>query len=202
MSLELLTATFKLETLTPTKKLILLILANYADENNRCYPSYKHIAKLAGLKDHKNVQRIIKDFAEQGLLSIEQRYTSSGGQTSNVYSLKINPTPHRDITPAPLVNMPPNTKDKTKDKTIYDDEFDTFWKMYPRKVGKYNAYRSWKKAIKEINPKDLLVCTKNFKHAVKQTEEKYIPHAQTWLNGKRYEDVTYNNRNTKNNLAG
>ena len=46
MSIELLNKALKLEGLTPTKKLVLVILANYADEKGSCYPSYQHIGCL------------------------------------------------------------------------------------------------------------------------------------------------------------
>ena len=58
---------------TPTKRLILILLANYCDEKNSCYPSYKHIAKLAGLKDTKHVANIIKEFEQLGFLKIEKK---------------------------------------------------------------------------------------------------------------------------------
>jgi hypothetical protein len=208
MSIEILSAALKVENLTPTKKLILIVLANYADENGTCYPSYKHIAKIVGLKDHKGIQKTIKDFQDSGLLEIETRYKPEGGQTSNRYHLNnllyVHPSPHRVETPPPTVLTPPNTKEDTKDnnKQLYDDEFSRFWSIYPRKVGKYNAYRSWKKAIKDLSVDDLVVSTKNFAQSVQQTEEKYIPHAQTWLNGKRYLDVKKSVKNSKNNLAG
>ena len=50
--------------MNPTKRLILILLANYCDEKNSCFPSYKHIAKLAGLKDTKHIAGIIKEFEE------------------------------------------------------------------------------------------------------------------------------------------
>ena len=109
MSLEALTAAFKVEGLTPTKKLILVVLANYADEQGTCYPSHKHIAKLVGLKDHKGVQRTIKEFEEQGFLRIERRYTEEGGQTSNRYHLKLNPYPC-------LLYTSPSPRDRQKSR--------------------------------------------------------------------------------------
>lgn len=208
MSLEALTAAFKTEGLSPTKKLILVILANYADENLSCYPSHKHIAKIAGLADSKGVQRTIKEFEASGLLKIENRYTKEGGQTSNRYHLQLNPTPHRANTPTPTVVARFNTKEDTKDKTkrkqkeIYTEPFEVFWGLYPRKVGKYGAAKSFEKAVKDIETDKLLKATKFFAESNKAVEERFIPHAQTWLNNKRFLDVQINRKSTMNNLAG
>ena len=64
MSIECLNKAINLQfkTQTPTKRLILILLANYCDEKNSCFPSYAHIGKLAGLKDVKHIANIIKEF--------------------------------------------------------------------------------------------------------------------------------------------
>lgn len=205
MSLEALTAAFKVEGLTPTKKLILVVLANYADEQGACYPSHKHIAKLVGLKDHKGVQRTIKEFEEQGLLRIETRYTEQGGQTSNRYHLKLNPYPHRAVTPTPPVEAPPNTKEETKENK-YGHQFLMFWKHYPRKANKHGANKSYKR-LSEAEKILAIKGAENFRQVCEEskTEEQFIPHAQTWINNKRFEefqnkkpDVT----KSKNFIAG
>ena len=89
MSIEYLNHALKVEGLTPTKKFILVVLANYADERGSCYPSYKHLAKIVGLKSFKGVQKAIKEFEELGLLRIEHRKLNNGGNTSNRYYLSI-----------------------------------------------------------------------------------------------------------------
>ena len=47
MSFDAMAMVVNVEDVSPVNKLILLLLANYADDNNRCYPSYEKIAKLA-----------------------------------------------------------------------------------------------------------------------------------------------------------
>ena len=74
MSIECLNQALKITGLTPTKKFILVLLANYADEKGTCYPSYKLIAKSIGLKTHKGVQKTIKEFEQLGYLKIEHRF--------------------------------------------------------------------------------------------------------------------------------
>ena len=68
-----------------------------------------------------------------------------------------------------------------------EDKFNEFWKLYPRKVAKLAAKRSWKRLTnKKINQIfDVL-----YEHLIrwKKTELQYIPHASTWLNQQRWED--------------
>ena len=78
MSIECLNQALKIKGLTPTKKFILVILGNYADEKGTCYPSYRHLADMIGLKDTKGVQRAIKEFEEKGYLTIQHRVNDKG----------------------------------------------------------------------------------------------------------------------------
>ena len=191
MSLESLNLALKTQNLSPTRKLVLVVLANYADEHGSCYPSYKHISKIVGLKDPKGVQRIIKEFEQSGLLRIEHRITEDRGQTSNRYHLTFNRTPLGAVTPPPRAAVPSNTKEDTKEE--YSDEFRSFWKVYPRKVGKFEAHKSFKRLVKKEGVgffERLLRLTVNFKRTCEhdRTDQQFIPHASTYLNNRRFED--------------
>ena len=72
MSIEMMNSAWNTDDLTPTKKLILLLLGSYADENHQCYPSHKHIAKKIGLKDTKGIQKTIKEFEQLGYLGLKE----------------------------------------------------------------------------------------------------------------------------------
>jgi uncharacterized protein YdaU (DUF1376 family) len=70
---------------------------------------------------------------------------------------------------------------------IYNDQFDEFWKIYPKKVSKESAKKAWLK----IKPNDDLIAkiTKAVKdQKLSEREQQFIPHAATWLNAKRWED--------------
>ena len=196
MSIECLNKALKIqfEGQTPTKRLILILLANYCDDQNSCYPSYAHIAKLAGLKDTKHIAGIVKEFEELGLLKIEKRYKEDGGNTSNRYHLTIrgqdNPPSGLETT-TPLATTPPNTKDYTKDdKKEYMYDFKSFWKAYPRKENKHQAQTKYKCIIKKYDQDKLYEMLERYLNdiEVRKMEKKYIPHCSTWLNQKRYLD--------------
>ena len=207
MSVEALTAALKITGLKPTEKLVLVILANYADENGSCYPSHRHLADIVGLKDHKGIQRIIKDFSDKGILSIEKRFTRSGGQTSNRYHLTLNPTPHRLETPQASVSAPPNTKEDTKD-TLYTAVFEEFWKHYPRRVNKNEAAKAFRSICKSKKLYNQIVVAAQIyekRCKVAGTEQQFIPHASRWLRGRRFEeviDVPPQSKRTAGQIAG
>jgi len=106
MSLECLNQSLKVKGLKPTEKLILVILANYADEHGSCYPSQQHIANITGLKDLKHIRKILHKFQDMGLIKIELRFQINGGNTSNRYHLSLGgglQTPLGELTTAPHV---------------------------------------------------------------------------------------------------
>lgn len=81
-------------------------------------------------------------------------------------------------------------KDKGKEKeTVYTDDFLEFYKEYPKKVGKQEAFKAWKK-IKEPGKLIPLMIRGIREQKRSWTDPKFIPHPATWLNGKRWEDET------------
>lgn len=77
--------------------------------------------------------------------------------------------------------------------TKVDDGFDAWWSLYPRKVDKANARRSWTKITRGRSsvPPDLLSSRLRRQIEVWGAEGRdgsKIPHAATWLNGRRWED--------------
>lgn len=207
MSIEAQNYVWGLTNLTPTKKLILLCLANFADIKNQSWPSYGYIADKVGLKDPKSVQRLIKELVDIGLLEKKARFIKNKGQTSNIYTLTMAPHLSEE---APSHSLrPPNTKEDTKDK--YIQKFNIFWSVYPRKINKKGAHKSFCKFATTHHDK-ILYGAQRFAEDSTQTEIKFIPHATTWLNQERWLDYfetdeagridrTKKNK-TLNNLAG
>lgn len=67
--------------------------------------------------------------------------------------------------------------------------FDEFWMLYPRKVAKAVARKSWNKLTQE---QQLLAAKAIHNHCeywkAKETGLEFIPHPATWLNQERWED--------------
>ena len=69
------------------------------------------------------------------------------------------------------------------------DGFDLFWNEYPRKVGRGLAVKAWSKAIAKTLPATIMDGLTQWKRSKDfPSEEKYIPHATTWLNAERWLD--------------
>jgi len=197
MSIQALNWSIQAKTDTPTTKLVLFILSNYSDERGSCYPSEKHLSAIVGVSD-RQIRRCLKWLVENNYISIEIRKG-----TSNRYFLRMDTSDHTSMESnvhTPRTPVSTNTKENTKD--IYTDEFEKFWAIYPRKVSKFGSAKSFANARKTASFKKIMVSTVSFAEQNKHTEEKFIPHAQTWLNQKRFEDVININKNSANSLAG
>lgn len=72
-------------------KIILMILADYADEWGTCFPGVDRIAEEAELSK-STVLRRLKALAEAGLVTVERRANERGHRTSNRYVLEIEVT--------------------------------------------------------------------------------------------------------------
>lgn len=80
-------------------------------------------------------------------------------------------------------------KNKELRKETYSAGFEAFWTLYPRKVAKGTAAKAYTTAFKIATEETILAGLKKQLAANRfSKEEKYIPHAATWLNGRRWED--------------
>ncbi len=72
----------------PTKVLLLLSLANMANDDGVCSPSVKTLARHPRIGE-RQVRRYMAEFEESGLITRDNRYDENG-QISNLYSLVID----------------------------------------------------------------------------------------------------------------
>jgi predicted phage replisome organizer len=78
--------------------------------------------------------------------------------------------------------------EKEKEKDIYSNEFEQFWSIYPRKVDKKKALKSFKSCLKNYSLDTVLKGTKKYALQVKHTEKQYIKHPATFLNNESFID--------------
>jgi len=103
------------QDLKPVPKLVLMALADAADDQGICWPSVATIATKVGIST-RTVRRVMQALIGCELLSAEQRYRSDGSCSSNRYRLsleggdKLSPAPDRgDTTPSHTCQGPPDT---------------------------------------------------------------------------------------------
>lgn len=80
---------------------------------------------------------------------------------------------------------------KTDEKTTEVAPFDIFWSMYPRKIAKGSARKSFARALTLASMNDLMNGLERSRKywSVNGTDDHFIPHAATWLNQERWDDV-------------
>ena len=193
MSIEALSWGIKQNTQTPTSKLVLLVLCNYANVENVCFPSEKHLGKICGVSE-RSIRRCIKILKDSNLIKVQMRNFNS-----NEYQILCKQQDTNDqINRTPMTN---NTKEQTKE--LYGESFEKFWKMYPRKVSKFESAKVFGKMKKE-ETQIVMKAVKNFREVVLRdnVDQQFIPHATTWLRQKRYLDYISHKVNTLNSIAG
>lgn len=87
----------------------------------------------------------------------------------------------------------PDTETETEKNTTAAAaaaEFESWWEMYPRKVGKAAAAKAYAKARREVGALELVDGLANATQVWKatETEGRFIPHPATWLNAGRWAD--------------
>jgi len=75
-----------------------------------------------------------------------------------------------------------------------DADFDTFWALYPLKVGKRAAEKAYKAARRRAKPAAILAGLGKACEAWNGADDRYLPHPATWLNQDRWGDVNHPKR--------
>ncbi len=78
----------KIKTGNPLRKLVLLKLADNANDQGECWPSIPYLAATCEMAE-RSVQNHIKWLHEQGFLWVEPRKSKNGGHQSNIYHLTL-----------------------------------------------------------------------------------------------------------------
>lgn len=90
-----------------------------------------------------------------------------------------------DDLPSPKLNIPHKEEPKRQtEASEYPEGFNQFWEVYPKKVGKGEAYKKYKARINSgWTPEELLEAAKNYNNKIirERTEKQYIKHPKTFL---------------------
>lgn len=109
---------------------------------------------------------------------------SRGGTEKNPdqkINLLINPSTKNNIN----VCASQNDESDKQNNSTYTPEFESFWKVYPRKKEKLKAYRCYRAAIKDgYTPEQLKHCAEVYASECKGLQEQYIKHASTFLSNR------------------
>jgi len=151
-----------------------------------------------GIKVPKFDQHISESAKRRGLTT--RRVAKSRGKNRNATGVtKTLPEKRREEkrkeeeTPC----SPPRKTRKPHLKPQYPDDFEAFWKEYPRRAAKGRAAKAFEKAMatltvekgsREASLEYLLERTRAFAMSDTGKSGQYCPHAATWLNDARWGD--------------
>jgi len=160
-------------------------------EPGSCITGRKALAKETGLSERnirtslkhlKSTNEVtIKSTSQYSIISVVnwEKWQTGGQQVTNNLPSKRPASDHKQ-----------EGEERKEDKNIYSEGFLDFWNAYPRKVGKGAAFKAYQ-AIKAKPPEAVLLnAVARQAQSPKWHEEsgRWIPHPQTWLNQRRWED--------------
>ena len=84
-----------------------------------------------------------------------------------------------------------NNSKNTKTLESLKNDFEQFWDIYPRRVGRADAYRAFSKHYEQYGPKMLEGARRFANDPNAPADKKFIPHPATWLNRESWDDEPY-----------
>jgi hypothetical protein len=178
------------------------LLARYADnETLQAFPSRETLAKRAHCNT-KAITKAIDELVVIGAVTKEHRKQGDSYQ-SNLYTLRrVGPimTPPRVIPDTGVGSdlTPPRVSDDSLTITTeleplndINSQFNSFWEIYPRKLGKGEAKGAFVKAVTKHGVEVVLEGVRRFAADPNLPAPQYVPRAATWLNQERWEDEPY-----------
>jgi hypothetical protein len=203
MSIEAVSLVLNQSKATGRAKLVLLGIANHLGDQG-AWPSISTLARYANASE-RSVKRDIQELVELGELKVELQNAPTRTQyKTNLYWLTIgsgvtdsasgvtdwvsrgDSAGKSGVTPVGTQNIILTIKEPSMKQP--DNDFDNFWKLYPKKIAKADAIKAWNKATKKKTADELLKLTKAYAEG-KLPEDKYIPYPASWLNKELYESV-------------
>ena len=189
----------------PYQKLILVSLADIANEKRECWPSHQYLMERAECS-RSSVIRHLKELEKKGLIAVRRRTDENGMKASNIYRLPDVSERHNDVsqrhkgsvteTQGGSVTETHNTPtllDTPNDTPIPVPLFEVFYSAYPRKAKRGDAERAFKKLkatpeIVESLLADIAARIAQGAWDANGPDKQYIPYPASYLNGKGWED--------------
>lgn len=209
---------WKQETNSSGERLVLLALADHAGEDGECYPSSGSLGRKCSL-DPKTVQRHLTALHDRGLITkLYRRKRSNGTLGGWMYRVNVDDADNASAYPlredvevasetprvCPLLDRTStrahesSISNRQNESSLVDAEFDEWWSTYPRKTGKQSAVKAWEKLSDASRQAALSAIGAHVEHWQRsKTQQQFIPHPATWLNGRRWEDQLVTHREGK-----
>lgn len=156
-------------------------------------PSFVKVTAALG---DAEVGRLFRAMCEYALTGTEPELRGNERVLFPAAKMMIDENLTCDLSDATREKDKERTKEKEKERDLsnnknkYSPDFEEFWEIYPRKIDKQKAYKSWLK----INPSDelkqyIIQSVKEWSACDQWQDENYIPHPTVWLNNRRWESA-------------
>ena len=144
-----------------------ILLYDVDGESYFCFPNWA---------DHQRIQTKKSRFPSPSDGILKESTVSHGEPPSESNPIQSESNPN------------PNTNPNPNPRETRGAAFEKFWSAYPRKEGKQKARSAFEKVTVSLDV--LLIALDAQKKSSQWTKDngQFIPHAATWLNGKRWED--------------
>tara|TARA_R100001163_G_C5065592_1_gene203600 strand:+ start:2516 stop:3220 length:705 start_codon:yes stop_codon:yes gene_type:complete len=187
------------ESLTPNAKLLYGEITALCNERGYCWATNGYFAELYNVSK-VSVSKWIGNLKDAGYISIEMEQDKGTKQILSRYIRLVN-DPIKENLNTPQRKVKGGIKEKFKDNNTVNttsnitvnniDHFESFWTVYPRKVGKAQAKKAWDKL--KLDDNTVRMIAENIALRIKHGEwsdanKTFIPHASTYLNNARWED--------------
>lgn len=205
-------------TINGNEMILLLALADVADDNGRCRflmeedaLTYDGLARKVRV-DRRTIERLIPRLRERGLVA----HVRGSKTRPNEFVILVpwaksstdKMSGNVSDSPTTLTGFPDNGDSRTSLKRIdviqhqidaasreldavassREEAFGEFWSVYPRKVGKAVARSKFMAAVKRTDPSVVVEGARRFAADPNLPEKQFIPHPATWLSQGRWED--------------
>jgi len=111
-----------------------------------------------------------------------RKHTRSNLEAEGEANAKQNEAPTR-TRPEPL-----ESPSDSPPVAALPERFDEFWQAYPRRVGKGQAVKAWKSAVRKSDPGMIITAAISYAATQQGKDPQYVAHPATWLNGERWLD--------------
>lgn len=182
--------------------LMLLAIADFSDDDGNAYPGVATLAKKCRMTQ-RNANLILANLKRSGELVVRQNEGPRGTNRYVVrppeacfapeehFTLKRTSEPPERHFPKPLKPASDESSKNHQEPSNIDEDFNSFWNQYPRKVAKSAALKAWKK-LKPASEvlADLMAGLQRHKASRdwQKDDGQYIPYPATWITGRRWED--------------
>lgn len=131
---------------------------------------------------------------DDGIPTVYQRYGQNSIEENSIYNIYSRSDEQKEP-----------VKHHSRDECMKDACFLQFWNAYPRKTNKKKAVAAWNRM--QPNEKlfsEIMTALEEQKKQAQWNRDdgQYIPHAATWLNGRRWEDEFLSSKQQQDKQPG